>query len=273
MELDTSVPLIRFTVLDELIQAIRNTFGDALYAQGVSPTDFAIIADAEKRPYRVRCFYAERKLLIITIMTALHERLHVELSVDITGIIHGMGLKNQWSQAGATLYRARGHPGGDGDGAEGDSTAYPQFERKERDAWPTLIIEAGHSQSLQELRTDMRWWFSASDNEVKIVLLVKMDTAKGRILLEKYQASSSQRLGATTTRSHLRLGPTCTPAIEITRRGCDADIMDPSSYTVTSALQLEFNLLFLRQPGVGEHDVVVGAPNLQVIASKIWQSF
>ncbi|KAI9172422.1 hypothetical protein HJFPF1_01924 [Paramyrothecium foliicola] len=271
MELDANIPLIRFTVLDELIQNVRNTSGDALYVQGISPQALSTIVNLEKRPFRIKRFYTNQKLLIITIPTALHESLHGPLFSEITGIIRDMGLKNDWMENGATTHRARGHPGGDG--GEGDSTGFPLSQRKEYDPWPTLVIEVGYSQSLQQLRNDMMWWFSASNHDVKIVLLLKMDITKGCVYLEKYQeVAPSQLRGARRTRSLHNLEPICTQNIEITRRGGNADITDPSSFIITrGALRLEFDLLFLRQPGVGEHDVIIQIPDLQIIASKIWR--
>lgn len=41
--------------------------------------------------------------------------------------------------------------------------------------WPTLVIETGYSQSIIALRQQMRWWFTASQHRVKIVLLIKLD--------------------------------------------------------------------------------------------------
>jgi hypothetical protein len=45
------------------------------------------------------------------------------------------------------------------------------------------LWEAGVSQSLGALQDDMRWWFSASDHQVKIVLLVKFDLLAKNILV------------------------------------------------------------------------------------------
>jgi hypothetical protein len=60
-----------------------------------------------------------------------------------------MNLAGYWISKGATTYRAReGHLGGDGDGGEGDSVSRPKPDRLEREKWPTLVIEAGHSESL-----------------------------------------------------------------------------------------------------------------------------
>src|SRR5205807_9959366 len=60
--------------------------------------------------------------------------------------------------------------------------------RGSENSWPTIVLESGYSQTLQSLRSKMRWWFSASDHEVKIVLLVKFfhNRTPPHILLEKW---------------------------------------------------------------------------------------
>ncbi|KAH8662427.1 hypothetical protein BX600DRAFT_437821 [Xylariales sp. PMI_506] len=94
--------------------------------------------------------------------------------------------------------RPQGHP--NGDGAEGDSTGGPQPERRMKGAWPTLVIEAGDFEPLSELNNDMRWWFSASDHQVKIVLLAKFEHTHREIILEKWEEEPQTRQGATMTR-------------------------------------------------------------------------
>ncbi|EHK51033.1 hypothetical protein TRIATDRAFT_181083, partial [Trichoderma atroviride IMI 206040] len=53
--------------------------------------------------------------------------------------------------------------------------------------------------SLHALRDDMRWWFSASDHQVKIVLLAKFDHRLQQILIERWEEEAATRPGATTT--------------------------------------------------------------------------
>lgn len=112
----------------------------------------------------------------------------------------------------------------------------------------------------------MRWWFSASNHEVKIVVLAKLELSQRLIILEKYQeVPAAQQTGDT-------LQPRLDQTIRITQAAGSIDAMDPLSYIVTrDALRLEFDLLFLRQPQPGEHDVIIGIQDLQLIASKVWE--
>ena len=187
-----------------------------------------------------------------------------------------MGLRNDWKSTAATTFRPHGHPGGDG--GEGDSTGGPRSQRSRGEDWPTLVIEAGYSQSLESLRRDMRWWFGASDHQVKIVLLAKLEVSQREIILEKWQeVSALPRSGATTTRAAAQLSPNRSQLINITRApgitNTDPNRFDPRSYIITSgALRLEFDHLFLRQPGQGEGDAIISIPQLQMYAVYVWEA-
>jgi len=141
-----------------------------------------------------------------------------------------------------------------------------------RGAWPTFVIHAGDSETLDELRNDMRWWFSASDHQVKIVLLAKFDHSLNKIILEGWVEVQAPPLpGATTTRAAAaqaasQFVPDRSQVITITR---DPGT-DPASYTVTEDLRLEFDRLFLRQPGEGEGDVIICVQDLQEYANAVW---
>ncbi|KAK3343591.1 hypothetical protein B0T25DRAFT_302125 [Lasiosphaeria hispida] len=89
-----------------------------------------------------------------------------------------MGLEHNWVQTGSTIFQQQGHP--NGGGGEGDSTGTPASQPV--NSWPTLVIEAGAP------REDMEWWFEASNYQVKMVLLAKLDRPGRRILLERWVA-------------------------------------------------------------------------------------
>lgn len=170
-----------------------------------------------------------------------------------------MGLRNSWRTSAAATFRTQGNRGS----GEGDSSGGPKPQRQYGNQWPTLIIEAGYSQTLQGLRRVMRWWFSASDHAVKIVLLIKMDIARQEIILEKWQeVQALPRQGATTTRAAAILEPNCLQSIHIG---------SPILYHVTrGSLRLGFSELFLRAPGTGERDIIIDVAHLQWIANEVW---
>ncbi|KAJ4318170.1 hypothetical protein N0V84_006996 [Fusarium piperis] len=147
---------------------------------------------------------------------------------------------------GATTWRTKGSP--DRDGAEGDSTGGPKGS-----GWPTLVIEAGCSRSIESLRNDMEWWFNASDRQVKTVLLVKSDSGSEDITIEKWQAAG--------------LEPSRSQVVTISR-GSNTSSVAPT--VLGGPLRLDSELLFGREPGQGEHDVVLPVTELQQLAGMVW---
>jgi hypothetical protein len=186
----------------------------------------------------------------------------------VSSTLASQGLEYEWIPMGATTFytdnkRSR---------KEGDSTGGPSAQRGDGDSWPTLVIEAGASQSLNELRQTMRWWFSASNHKVKIVVLAKLRSQTQQIVLEKWQEASQQpsRVTRATSSVNNLLVPRLEQEITIDKIGQNP--LDHLSYNVTrGALRLSFELLFLRPPGPGEHDVVVDYSDLQRIASQVWR--
>lgn len=174
--------------------------------------------------------------------------------------------ENTWRTKAATTFRASRDRG------EGDSTGGPIPERRGHDKWPTFVIEAGVSESLAQLRLDMQWWFAASNHDVKIVLLAKLDSSRRMITLEKWMeepvaAPVAAKLGATTTRQSAAPRPILQQTITIHRN----EATSPISYKVIrGALVLEFRLLFFRSPGEGEGDIIISVSDLQWYAECVW---
>lgn len=235
---------------------------------GVSLQDLENIK--KSRPEKLRFkYFTQAQMLILTIPTASHERLHIRLYKSITRAIDDMGLEDSWDDTGATEYTTHTSKG------EGDSGGKPMDKRPKGSDWPTLVIESGYSQSIGDLRRVMHWWFHTSQHDVKIVLLLKMDRLQGTIYIEKYtETASTHRPGATTTRFASTLQPQCDQRITITR-STTGNPLDRQSYTVVSdvPLRLEFHHLFLRPPQAGEHDIIVDAHALQDCARRTWQAW
>lgn len=148
----------------------------------------------------------------------------------------------------------------------------------EDDAWPTLVIEAGVSQSLPDLRSTIRWWFAASEHAVKIVLLVKIYAHLRQIIIEKWTEGNDAQHPSARTRSAVAIFPINRQMITIDMSpgaaaapSNDAIRADPQSYIVTGGdLRLDFELLFLRKPIAGESDVIITTLMLQKLGASIW---
>ena len=231
----------------------------------VSLAIFEDLCFREKRPFRIRRYHASKGMLIVTIPTDLHEALHLQIWQIFTTLHFTQnGSISNWKPIGSTTFRPKGHL--EGDGGEGDSSGGPDSIRGDLNSCPTLIIEAGDSESLSALQDDMRWWFSTSNHQVKIVLLTKFDHRNQAIIIEKWEEKPQDRQGATTTRQ-VTSGNTLQPILQQT-----IGITKNTSYHVTSALILSFKLLFLRDPGPQEGDFVISVPELATYARNVWEN-
>ncbi|KAK3353788.1 hypothetical protein B0T25DRAFT_416709, partial [Lasiosphaeria hispida] len=175
---------IRFVGTKAFWDLINSTDQEMLAFHNVPPQDFIRLdqeRELRRRATRFRRYKDEERILIVVIPGRPHEQLHLELYHEARDEIFFMGLRDAWSNVGATTLPER--PGGNR--GEGDSSGSPRPQPNGR-SWPTLVIEAGDLPSLQKLREDMRWWFSASNHQVQIVLLAKLDRPGRRIILEKW---------------------------------------------------------------------------------------
>ncbi|KAK4150968.1 hypothetical protein C8A00DRAFT_45726 [Chaetomidium leptoderma] len=249
-------PTIQFTTIDELFRDVDRTPGDILIVTHIGPHDFATIErerESRRRKFRFRRYYTSSRILIIALPTDIHEQLHLQLNQQLLSKVTRMGVEDAWQTIGSATRRAQGHPGG---GGESDSSGGPRPNRAGPDDWPTLVIEAGDSESLTQLRRDMRWWFEASNHQVQIVVL-------------KWEEELPvARPGAMTTRSVATAVPRLQQSITITQTATG-----PPVYNVTrGALVLSFKRLFLRDPGPGEGDFVFSVSDLQAYANRVWEA-
>ncbi|KAK0715768.1 hypothetical protein B0H67DRAFT_538438 [Lasiosphaeris hirsuta] len=255
---------VRFTNVQDLFDVINSTTGDFLTVLNVTPSHFTEIErgrEKRHRKFRFRRYSSNSQILIITIPTDLHEALHLGLYEGYRDQLVKNNKKRSWKSIGTATFRQQGHPRGDG--GEGDSTGGPKPERVGAGKWPTLVIEAGDSETLGELHNDMRWWFRTSNHQVKIVILTKFDHQQHHILIEKWEEEISHGLLLYCSRVVFSVKR---QPITITR---DKTI-NLISYNVTrGALVLGFRFLFLRDPGPQEGDFILSIQDLQLYA-EVW---
>jgi hypothetical protein len=177
------------------------------------------------------------------------------------------GLLRLWAPIGAPTHTLGSQYAPSG-GGEGDNTGGPK-EFLGPDSWPTLVIESGYSQTLGSLHRKMRWWFSASNHAVQIVVIAKLDRTLSTIFIQRFQEEAAQsRQGATSTRHSSSLQPALMQEIKITRT-----TVNPAQFTITSGdLNLPFRRLFLRNPTLHEpENVIITVAQLREYAVDFWR--
>ena len=94
-----------------------------------------------------------------------------------------MGLQGQFIYLGATKFQVRR-------ASKEEDTAYKPLSMQPREAdWPTIVIEAGWSESLRKLRPNAGFWLEDSGGNVKIALLISIGRRRGArtMIIEKWE--------------------------------------------------------------------------------------
>jgi hypothetical protein len=231
----------------------------------VRDVDEDIMKHIEDRNYKgVRYeWHGDLEVLIVKVPTKVHETAAATFGSRIDVTATNMGLPPIERQLiGAGKCKA---PGGS-PSKEPDWSMVNANVRPDPDDFPTIVIEVGFSETLQKLRNDARLWFSMSNNDVQIVILIAVRAAHNQIIFEKWTLGPVAAGQRTTRHTSLYL-PRAEQEITITRT-------PPNTFAITSGaapLILEFSRLFLR-PAVGaEHDIVYTQAHLVDIAAAIFR--
>ncbi|KXG53730.1 uncharacterized protein PGRI_007800 [Penicillium griseofulvum] len=110
-----------------------------------------------------------------------HEYTTTGLQQKVTLQLASMGLNEQYRWGGATRYKSPLRE------KEGDQVFSPfaRWPSSTSLQWPTVVVETGVSESLSRLLQDARWWFGASDGEVRIVIIISIK--KTAVHFEQWQ--------------------------------------------------------------------------------------
>lgn len=89
-----------------------------------------------------------------------------------------------------TWAAATRHLGTDTSQKEPDQCLVPNSRNtaaEEFDGWPTLVIEAGVSESLPRLQADSSWWFKHSGGMTRFVIVIAIRNSTKKIFIQKWQ--------------------------------------------------------------------------------------
>ena len=192
--------------------------------------------------------------LIVKVPTAAHEG--VSRSFGDMFVLQAAGMRVpplDRFRIGSTTFR------GTSSSKEADDSWKPITLRPNALDWPTLVLEAGVSESLRRLRNDARWWLSNSGGRVNIALIFHINQGTRTILIEKWETIPVTGGPATRSRRPPAQIPTQMQAVTIDQNN------------VTGApLTLQFHGVFLRPPNPPEQDLVFTAQDLRAWSDMVW---
>jgi hypothetical protein len=244
---------------DKLIAGDSNQ--QYLVFHGVTQSDLAKI-DSIRPKYTRVTYYWDINLLIIKLMPSVkHEAAHVNLGLFIYGKIFRMGMSDDLWGVGAGRFK------GSSSSKEGDTSFKPASRKKESD-WPTIVIEAGLSESLAKLKSDANWWLEHSRGEVMIVVIISIKPEDKSLRIENWEKVSPAP-GRPITRANPGT-PIPTSVQQITIRPNATGAITPNEVT-GSPLVLHFHKIFLRLPIPPEADLTFSANELADFATKFWE--
>ena len=277
------IPMERYTGIRDLrkrVQAVTDalqagrTTKQYLIFMGVTEDNLAQI-DSQRATIgkHIRMtHYTDINLLIVKLPTAEHEAVHISFAYRTNRKLEAMGLPDESLYGmGGTAFK------GFRCSKEGDSTYKPE-SRDGKACWPTIVFEAGFSESLPKLRTDAAWWLTNSRGDVKIVVVVSIRRPQRMLLIEQWcMAPHPGPSAATRTRSNANA------PLQVPRPTQELTIIqDPPipplpntvpTYTVTGApLTFDFAKLLLRAPVPPEGNVIFTAADLQAFALRYWRA-
>jgi hypothetical protein len=262
-----------FTTIKDMQQTISSYGGEKLEASEASPylifrhvtTDDLLKIERARENGKIDrgvrlTHYVDWDILILKVPTAKHEAAHGILGDELVISATAMGLRWELFHLGATKFRVRRAS------KEGDSAFKPLSMRPHEADWPTIVIEAGWSESLRKLRLDAGFWLDDSGGDVKIVLLISIGRRARTMIIEKWE-NRPVPANRPATRSITNAAGNAQTATQI-----QAIKINSNSNTVNGApLTLEFQKIFLRQavPPV-EHDFTFTAQDLSAFATDFW---
>ncbi|KAK7228114.1 hypothetical protein V2G26_000284 [Clonostachys chloroleuca] len=240
---------------------------------GMTLKKFTQWDEVPSRHGRLFFYSAEHEVLIIQLpLSEIHEYLHRTLDKEIT---HQMSedLYREISEYGSATYYMR-KSGKVTAAGEGDSSLGLK-DRRKNDRWPTVVIEAGWSQSRVSLVAKAHWWFEASNRAVKIALLIIASPLQ--IQVEKWKTNPLPHSSAAPGRPNTRLFQATNlypkvhpPVLTVNRASANTPSND---YKVTSSpLRLEFRDVFLRNPVPPEGDLLLGESFFRSYAEEAWEN-
>ena len=169
----------------------------------------------------------------------------------------------------ATLFTNRNNSQKEGDGSWVPDT-------RDRDEWPSLVLEVGYSQTLQSLRQNARWWLESSppilasgavSRGVQQVVIIKIIPPERKIIIESWVCGPNPPM----TRNRAGVAIQEQPAITL------VTTLDPTTNAYSTTVQGSRTLPILWEAlndgpwGTGQGNYIMGENVLKSIGNRVWR--
>jgi hypothetical protein len=234
---------------------------------GVTQSDLAKI-DSVRPKYTRVTYYEDLNLLIIRLMpTVKHETVHLDFGGMIVEKVIRMGMpRRELIPVGAGQFN------GSSCSKEGDTSFKPRSRDYEADL-PTIVIEAGLSESLAMLKCDANWWLvnpGRNGGKVMIVVIISIKLKDKSLRIEKWEnALAPARRNTRANPAPPIPIPIPTLIQQVTIRPNATGAITPNEVT-GAPLVLHFEKIFLRQPIAPQTDFTFTANELADFATDFW---
>lgn len=186
-------------------------------------------------------YFQDIETLIIKVPTNEHETATRLIDDAVNFEIRSMNVRNmEFTPRGSATSTGPTGAKKEADASRINLTLRPQ------NLWPHFVIESGVSESTARLRADAAWWFSNSNGEVKLVLLIKVNRHSRVITIEKWDRHQTRPTRTNPSPWKPRRLRTVELNMGVTPKTCAVQV--PSGTATGPALTLEFELLVGRPP-------------------------
>jgi hypothetical protein len=265
--------VVQFTTVENLQQTAERVH-DSLNQTGdgnqfilvLGLTKIACIElDSEERPlngipYR---FMWDDTTGILKILTYGHDvvTLNIARAIDLFCSRMGMEPTAEFAWGGTTTRLLCGRT----KGKQPDGCLFSKARmQRDRESWPTLVIEAGVTASLPRLREEARWWLRKSQGEVRMVLVLGIHRQRLTLVIEKWEQQEHSR--TPIQQQQLSHQP------EASLQAYAAQSIEISPESVSGApLVLPFEELLERPRQGREADIILAEEQLLVCMRWVWQ--
>ena len=113
-----------------------------------------------------------------------HETAGVEFCYELRGKIAGIPMHTSRSIVGLGAVRLN-VPGERS--KEGDQAIAPATRAAQSNPWPSVVVEVGYSETLNQLHIDAEWWLKKSGGRTRFVVLLSVNRDTNEIVIEGWR--------------------------------------------------------------------------------------